>query len=112
MTDYAIWWLTQEDCETLGNPPPEYVPEYIRREYWHRLGRAGRGRLWEPTGLNSGVAVDPWPDTLLALAIAEHSYGGIIIRAADVQYVACLPGFVTDTRLNYWSVPTPEADND
>jgi hypothetical protein len=111
----AVWWLGQDDMELLGDEAPEGLPEYIRREYRDRLGRAGRGRLWIAAGESelAGAAVDPWPDTPTAKHLGGYkderffppyigSYGGIVIHARHAPLLAYLPGVVTDMRLNYW----------
>lgn len=111
MSKAAIWWTSQQDCEVLGDHAPKHLPEYIRTEYRSRLGRNGRGRLWiAPTTPElQDTAVHPWPATPVATAIETFRHGGIVIHAAHVPLVACLPGFVTDTHLNYWTLEASNA---
>jgi hypothetical protein len=129
LTDYAIWWLSQEDQETLGDIPrhddPDQaqelaayrgpdLPNYIRLEYRSREGRAGRGRLWvsDQLGLPREFEI-PWAENTLTKLLEGYqddfrhwhgSYGGIVIWARDVPLVACLPGLVTDLDLNFWRI--------
>jgi hypothetical protein len=129
VTEFAIWWLSQEDQETLGDIPslddPDEeeeraayrgpnLPEYIRREYSSRYGRPGRGRLWvaEELGLPIDFAIDEaWFDSRLGRMLAGYQdefghwhggYGGVVIRAVDAPLVANLPGLVTDGWLSFW----------
>ena len=96
MSYLAIWWTSQEDCETIGDTLPETMPEYVREEYRSRLGRAGRGRLWTPDELGPDeISVDPWPETPLALRLGDD-YGGIVIRIADMSHLVEMPGIITD----------------
>ena len=42
----AIWWLSQHDCEAIGDwPAVADLPPYLVRQYESRRGRPGRGRL-------------------------------------------------------------------
>jgi len=94
--EVVVWWLTEDDCHALGEPgivDTMDLPDYIKREYSSRYGRAGRGRLW---GLPSSI--DPWPDTPLS-RIAERA-GGIVFHRRDIDAVFLLPGMVTDLWLN------------
>jgi hypothetical protein len=97
MNIVLIWWLSQEDCEQLQPVLDKLpIPQYIKDEFWSRFGRPGRGRLWVPKNIDfSGF---PW-DSDKPLAKAAEKCGGVVIDAADVRYVACLPGFVTDSAL-------------
>ncbi len=126
---FAIWWLSQEDQETLGDIPwltdPDQaealalyrgpdLPEYIRREYSSRQGRPGHGRLWVareldlPADFEIGEA---WFQSDLGRMLAGYrdewghwhgSYGGIVVRAEDAPRLAFLPGIVTNLWLSYW----------
>lgn len=96
---YLIWWLNQADCQAIGQELTAEVPQYLRDQYRSRLGRPGRGRLWQSSeAIPDDVSVDPWPDTALA-RVFSGDYGGIVIRPDDLPHVAQLPGVVTDTTL-------------
>lgn len=103
MTDYAVWWLSQEDCEQMGCalPPSIEWPEYIRRQYLSRLGRAGRGRLWIGDGIEfEGIREEDWHGPFAEGA--EKSCGGIVLHARDVPLVLALPGYVTAPDMSIW----------
>jgi hypothetical protein len=97
-TDIYIWWLSQDECEAIGDFPPGSVPLYIRNEYRSRLGRPGRGRLW--VGLEVGEVGIPWDDSKPAARLAGKR-GGIVIYKTDATHVFGLPGFLTDLHLNF-----------
>lgn len=96
-----IWWTSQAECEQIGDALSESVPDYIRSEYRSRLGRNGRGRLW----VASRIALDeiPWDATKPAARLASDR-AGIVVDATDVEHVFGLPGFLTDTSLNFVNV--------
>jgi hypothetical protein len=121
---YAIWWLSQEDCEALetmidysrgfipsdGGGVYSYepcvtrslrIPGYIAREYRSRLGRPGRGRLWIPPEIPVTECV--WDDELPVCQRAI-SCGGIVVHARDWHKLRDLPGFITDLEMRYLSV--------
>lgn len=98
MSEYVIWWLSQEACETaiaLGAPDAGW-PDYILAEFESRTGRPGRGRLWISAEL-SGAFPDgiPWHNDEPKYRAAGQC-GGIVIRAYDVIHVLSWPGFITD----------------
>ena len=95
---YLIWWLNQADCQAIGPELTAEVPEYLRDQYRSRLGRPGRGRLWQDSEIKESLGVEPWPTTALA-RVFEGDYGGIVIRESDLHHVFQLPGIVTDTKL-------------
>lgn len=97
-TDLLIWWLSQDECEAIGDYPPGSVPLYIRSEYRSRYGRNGRGRLW--TDNQFGAVGIPWDMSKPATRLAADR-GGIVIWAADAPHVFGLHGFLTDLRLNF-----------
>lgn len=91
-----IWWLTQPDCEAIGDLPDAF-PEDARDMYNSRLGRSGRGRLWLPPGVKIGV--DPWPDTPLAKFLERQDAGGLVLDRSILPLLAELPGLATDMQL-------------
>lgn len=96
-TDILIWWTDQIACEVIGDRLSDTVPDYIRREYRSRLGRAGRGRLWVDNRF--GDVGIPW-DTSKPAARLSESRGGIVIARDDAPHVFGLPGYLTDCKLN------------
>lgn len=68
----VIWWLSQAECEAIGPDLGPAFPPPIQREYLSRYGRSGRGRLWD--SCDSGVTIDPWPDTPLAVYARDNRY--------------------------------------
>lgn len=99
MTDKLyIWWLSQEECEAIGDFLDSSVPSYIRSEYLSRFGRPGRGRLWADPEM--GIEEIQWNINKPASRLAEKR-GGIVIKEKDVAYIFYKPGFVTDTELNF-----------
>jgi hypothetical protein len=100
VSELAIWWLTQEDCELIGGNLPNVSPEYLKSQYRSRLGRPGRGRLWVDDDEGFGITDIEWPEG--DHPIAEHcSYcGGIVMWRKDLDALAILPGLVTDMHLN------------
>jgi hypothetical protein len=100
MNKYAIWWLSQAACEEIEPIIDEIgLPDYIRAEFQSRLGRAGRGRLWVADGID--LSEIEWQAEKPAAKLAGKC-GGIVIRSEDVGRVLGLPGFVTDTDLEFW----------
>jgi len=106
----CIWWTSPRDCALIGGEPLPHWPRYLREQYTSRLGRSGRGRLWIAEGMKTSV--DPWPDTMIARIIVSESAAGIVIHSADAALIAGLPGFITDTRLNFIAAPSPAAVGD
>ncbi len=115
---YAIWWLSQDDCEILesmidyetqyevGSYYPNvvislHIPLYIAKEYRSRLGRAGRGRLWVPPEINITECV--WSGELSVCQRAAEC-GGIVVHMRDWQKLRNLPGFITDIEMRYLKV--------
>jgi hypothetical protein len=102
-TPFVIWWLSQADCEAIGDNVDEMSwPDYIKKEYRSRLRRAGRGRLWVPTEIP--IKEIEW-DATKPLADRAAECGGIVIQAEDARTIATLPGFITDLGLNSWQLP-------
>lgn len=95
---YYIWWLSQDECEEIGDFLDSNVPDYIRSEYLSRFGRPGRGRLWANPKI--GLEEIQWNINKPASRLAEKR-GGIVIRRADVRSIFYKPGFVTDLELNF-----------
>ena len=118
-----VWWLTQAACERIGKPHaaeelrdiPVWErdgvvdadalrwPDYLKREYRSRYGRAGRGRLWVAEGFPDDLAVR-WDDSR-PWARKASAAGGIAIRDEDLPLVLSLPGFVTDLDFNLVAPP-------
>lgn len=120
-SEFAIWWLSQADCESIGEPhrfenEQERIadeikhhakfydlntsnwPEYIQDQYMSRVGRAGRGRLW----VTDSIPVEEieWDSSKSAAARAENC-GGIVIWRKDLDAIRNLAGFITDLDMNY-----------
>ena len=97
MREYVIWWLDQSACELAGALGARDAPwpEYIKREFSSRCGRAGRGRLWlaPEIELTGGI---PWKDGDPAYDAVWRGCGGIVIRREDARHVLSWPGFVSD----------------
>jgi hypothetical protein len=119
---FLIWWLTQEDCEAIGEPhdtsewsveeretiPEGFIPgwyrlelspwpDYLKEEYRSRYGRAGRGRLWVPAGIPIMSVLIP-DDHPLTSRIDRS--GGILFHERDLIFVKDLPGMITTLRLD------------
>jgi hypothetical protein len=92
-----IWWLSQDECEAIGEELPKTFPAYMRNEYASRLGRNGRGRLWVDKQFHV-AEVKPWPSTSMGKFLGEKC-GGIVIQDVDKKHLAKLPGIVTDLKL-------------
>lgn len=88
-----IWWLSQQDCEAIGDVLADSVPEYIRSEYRSRYGRAGHGRLWSAAKFGAIRSVE-WNTSALARQL--ENCGGIVIMQRDAEHLADLPGILTD----------------
>lgn len=101
---HAIWWLSQENFEQMGNEPqwPTNVPEYVRDQWADLRGRNGRGRLWAASG--TGLESIDWPAPETPISLAAGKCGGIVLHACDAWTVAALPGFLTDTALHWFAL--------
>ena len=100
-TEFLVWWTSEADAKRLGENPdwsshPD-VPDYIRDEFSSRYGRAGRGRLWVPSGVP--VSSVTWDDNRPTCRAAADC-GGVVFRRSDMEAVVVLPGFITDTAMN------------
>jgi hypothetical protein len=113
--ELLIWWTTAREASEaeLAVLDAAGVPEYVRAELRARTGRCGRGRLWIPEALADAFAAAlaaplhspaAWARPLGRL-IAHEQSGGIVFRRADLPFVARLPGFVTDGRLDLVTAP-------
>lgn len=99
MTDFAIWWTSEQDCRAIGelnsldNSP---IADYIKRQFRSRYGRAGRGRLWVDSSIFD-IEVDDlyWPEDYAVARKAEYC-AGIVIYMEDVLTMKQFPGFITD----------------
>lgn len=102
MTDtkkLAIWWVTQADCEAIGEAP--VLPDYLKTEYASRLGRAGRGRLWVPDEIElQQVAVPKCVVYEGKSATGNDTHGGIVLWKEDVEKVRPFGGIISDTNGN------------
>jgi hypothetical protein len=83
---YLIWWTADWQAQEGLRLPG--VPKYIRDEFHDRVGRAGRGRLWVPTGIPVEQMDNP--------SKAPVACGGVVFLAVDLPHLKDLPGFVTD----------------
>lgn len=108
---YAVWWTNEFDCNMVfsvagAEDAPTMAPEYVRKEFRFRNGRAGRGRLFIPEGLPK-VEIDWDESRAICHRLAEypHSYGGIVMHMSDVPAIIHLPGLFTDLRLNVIQLP-------
>lgn len=89
----VVWWLSANDAIIAGDWLAEQdAPPYLAKQVEARCGRAGSARLWVDKQFGD-VAIDPWPESELAILLEELSYGGIIIREEDVRFAVC--GMVT-----------------
>lgn len=98
-----IWWLSQRECESIGDELPEPVADYIRAEYISRLGRPGGGRLWVNDAYvclapDEVISVDPWPGTALGEYL-QRDFGGIVLWDRDAEALRQYPGIFTDLQL-------------
>jgi hypothetical protein len=95
---FLIWWTNQADCLAISRLEWNMdVPPYIQLEFLSRAGRNGRGRLWiAPNHVGDGAPnAIAMPETPLAKVLGDD-YGGIVIRACDVECLRDLPGVITD----------------
>lgn len=112
----VIWWLSQKDCEDIAEnflrlepDADDYtwlvpLPEYLKRQFVSRLGRAGRGRLWVPRDIS--LETIAWPEAHpIARWIEQVSAGGIVFWRKDLAAIAGLPGVVTTTTLDMVAAP-------
>ena len=99
--EFLVWWTSEADARKLGEEPDwsshPNLPDYIRDEFSSRYGRAGRGRLWVPPGIQ--VSSVRWDDNRPTCRAAADC-GGVVFRRLDIEAVAALPGFITDTAMN------------
>lgn len=127
--EIAVWWTSQAHCEAVGEPHyykgnEDYwatrtedqkkgvywlddspLPDYLKRQFLSRYGRAGRGRLWVPEGIE--VRDMEWPDPETPIAQKASNCGGIVFWRNDLDIVRQFPGFVTDWELNLLSATPP-----
>lgn len=104
--DHLIWWTAQEDYEKIGDDLEGDYPEYLKREYRSRMGRAGRGRLWVPSDID--LKEIPWDEKKPAARLAS-TRGGIAIHMRDAKLVFGLPGYLTDLEMNFVNFPEEPA---
>lgn len=98
--DIAIWWLNQEACEITEagfKSNLKKLPAYIKDEFYSRVGRPGRGRLWIPSEIP--LKEIKWKDSHPLSKYAKEC-GGIIFWKKDYKEISGLPGFITDIRMN------------
>lgn len=116
-SELAIWWTTDEDCRSIGEPvaavdyerlPAEdarrfvslkdlRLPTYVKDQYMERFGASGRGRLWVPRGIN--LAEIEW-DESKKITDRLSQCAGIVFRREDLKRLRAFPGVITDTELN------------
>lgn len=100
-----IWWLSQAECEAIGEFLPASVfPAAVRTEYCSRFGRAGRGRLWIPRGFGPVDVSDKF-NTNNPLITHLEERGGIVIDDDLYDEVKDRPGLVTNLDLQLVAVP-------
>jgi hypothetical protein len=108
MYNFAIWWLTEDECRLILETLANGLPRYVRSEVESMLGRPKRGRLWIPDGIPN-LSVPEDNPVLQTSFIYER--GGIVIHAADASHILGFPGYVTtiDLRLpwKFANVLTP-----
>ena len=95
MDDLLIWWLTENDCQAIGDPENLHLPEYLVALYRSRLGRAGRGRIWSDA-FDDVLQIDP---NLIEISPARERIlqsGGIVFRRWDIVLLRDLPGLITN----------------
>lgn len=98
-----IWWTDQKAAEIVqsmvvgGERPTNSWPAYLEKQFAMRLGRPGRGRLWDAGGFG---------DTKLDECVFNSPLGrwlglmaGIVIHNHHLDMVVGLPGVVTDVDL-------------
>lgn len=97
-----IWWVSQRDCERIGDGVMLRVigvPDYLYSEFRSRLGRAGRCRLW--TAPQFDLDEIEWDEAKAAALNLTDSHGGIVIAASELEICRKMPGTVTDVKLNH-----------
>lgn len=107
--ELLIWWLNHDDV--LANCAPDLVkliPRAIYKEVRSRQGRAGRYRLWTPSGYPS-VGVDDWmgdkPSVVLMDRRGDGDHGGIVFRREFLPKISQLYGVITDFDLTLVGEP-------
>jgi len=106
ITDFYVWWTNQPQAESITDRQLKSVPAYLRKEFYSRMGRAGRARLWIAKSLKADdFQIFPWPTTELAEEFAgrrgpEKDAAGIVFRKEHLSKVQKLPGTITDHELN------------
>lgn len=120
---YVIWWTNQTDCELLQaicetesggtHSVPQDWPEWLCGQWSRRLGRNGRGRLWNAFSAWLPDVIAVWPENAMTKLLGgespvqskgdRHSAAGIVVPLGDLHHVIGLPGFVTnDTVTRLW----------
>lgn len=112
--DFALWWLTDQDCRALNGVfgghgrddlPSIYIggaPSYISMLLSDMHGRNGRGRIWQAE--DTEELFSPGRHLLLEFPywhavgkiITETAAGGMLLRREHVKFVIGLRGFVTN----------------
>lgn len=94
----VIWWLDPLEVSIVSDFELEQsLPDYIRAELRSLTGRAGRGRLWVPSGIS--LSEIDWPENK-PLAQKADRCGGIVIHERDKSSLPKGLGFTTDLELN------------
>ena len=86
-----IWWTPDGVASEMIGENPNWarypgVPDYVKQEYDSRVGRAGKGRLWVPPGIDlESIPEDECPP----------GCGGIVFEERYRNAMRALPGFIT-----------------
>ena len=110
MNDVALIWWTDEaaakvvERTIISDAWPasrhDRWPVYLVRQFESRIGRAGRGRLWDSGDFGPASVDDAQFDkTPIGRWIVESSMAGIVIGRRDLSCVIDMPGVVTDLEL-------------
>jgi hypothetical protein len=96
-----IWWTNQDDAEQFGVPYTYCfdkcpLPDYIKKQFASRYGRAGRGRLWVDESIN--VKEIEWNDES-PLSDYCNEAAGILFDSSDLNAMRRVPGVITDLNL-------------
>lgn len=97
--EFFIWWLDPLALDILESDLEKEgvlsLPTHIVSELVSIFGRNPRGRLWDSH--DTGLAVEPWPETALARYCSECA--GLVVDRQDLTSLKNLPGILTDFKL-------------
>lgn len=94
-----VWWLSQEDCETIGERGLDgtKLPQWIKMQFNNLYGRPGRGRLWANEFPDTTACT--WDDTKRTCQrITAESMGGLVVDAATAAMLPPGVGILTDLK--------------